>query len=329
MLGSPYSMKLRAVMRYRRLPHIWTVLFPAMSERRFSVRPLLLPILCFPDGSEHVDSTPICEELERSFPGSRSVYPDDPAARFASLLIEDFADEWLTKAMFHYRWNYPEDVAYCSRWLASDIYPQADPRRIDEAARTLAERQVSRLQIVGCDVANTAAIESGLLDLLEILSRHLERYPYLFGTRPSIADFSIYGQLSQLVTDPVPARVIREKAQAVFDWVRRIDDASGVVGEWLPEATQSDTVRDLLALIGRDYLPFLLANDEALREDSSTVSVSLRGRPFQQRPFRYQQKCLQRLRSLYASRDRTDTRPASIFAAWERAAGLSLLGASS
>ncbi len=313
-------------MRYRRLPHIWTVLFPAMSERGFSVRPLLLPIVCFPDGSEHIDSTPICEELERSFPESRSVYPEDPAARFASLLIEDFADEWLTKAMFHYRWNYPEDVAYCSRWLASDICPQADPKQIGEVARALAERQVSRLQIVGCDMTNAAVIEAGLLDLLQILSRHLERYPYLFGTRPSIADFSIFGQLSQLVTDPVPARMIREKAQAVFDWVRRMDDASGVAGEWLPEATQSDTLRELLALIGRDYLPFLLANDEALRNNSSVVSLSLRGRVFQQRPFRYQQKCLYRLRSLYASRELMDTQLTSIFAVWKRAAGLSVLG---
>lgn len=301
MLGSPYSLKVRGVMRYRHVPHIWTMLFPPMSERRFSVRPLLLPIVRYPDGSEHIDSTAICEDLECWRPGSRSLYPQEPQARFASFLIEDFADEWLTKAMFHYRWNYAEDVSYCSRWLASDIFPQSGSRHIGEIAALLAERQISRLAIVGCDRANAGVIESGLMDFLLILGRHLERCPFLFGTRPSIADFAIYGQLSQLVTDPVPARLIREKAQTVFDWVRRIDDVSGLEGGWRLETLQSESVRSLLTLISEEYLPFLVANHQALLSGSSLVSVSLRGRRFEQPPFRYQKKCLDRLRALYGS----------------------------
>ena len=37
---------------------------------------------------------------------------------FLASLIEDFADEWLTKAMFHYRWAYDADIQYASLWIA-------------------------------------------------------------------------------------------------------------------------------------------------------------------------------------------------------------------
>ena len=40
---------------------------------------------------------------------ARSVIPDNPVLAFLNELIEDYADEWLTKAMFHYRWYFEAD----------------------------------------------------------------------------------------------------------------------------------------------------------------------------------------------------------------------------
>ncbi len=56
-----------------------------------------------------VDSTPIIRKLEATYE-RRSVIPEDPATAFINDLLEDFADEWLTKAMFHYRWYYADDI---------------------------------------------------------------------------------------------------------------------------------------------------------------------------------------------------------------------------
>jgi len=40
-LGSPYSMKMRAIFRYRRLPHVWIQLSQSKDAERTSVRAAL------------------------------------------------------------------------------------------------------------------------------------------------------------------------------------------------------------------------------------------------------------------------------------------------
>ena len=55
----------------------------------------------------------------------RGVVPPDPAVAFIDALLEDYADEWLTKCMFHYRWAHAADIAKASailpRWFSTDM----------------------------------------------------------------------------------------------------------------------------------------------------------------------------------------------------------------
>ena len=98
--GSPYSMKMRAILRYRRLPFDWYQITPTMRRTLIHDGPPVIPILRLPeDGSLHVDSTPLAYLLEERHT-ERSLIPDDPAMAFVSDLIEDMADEWCTKMMF-------------------------------------------------------------------------------------------------------------------------------------------------------------------------------------------------------------------------------------
>jgi hypothetical protein len=60
-------------------------------------------------------------------------------------------------------------------------------------------------------------------------------------------------------------------------------------------------VQALLQLCGDTYLPFLAANAAAIAEGEKTVSVTLRGRPFEQGTFRYQAKCYDALRHRFAA----------------------------
>ena len=145
--GSPYSMKMRAIFRYRRIPHIWQHRSARVEAETANVRPQIVPMVQFPDGSGwRVDSTPIAYELEERH-SARSILPEDPAHRFLCALIEDMADEWLTKAMFHYRWFYAPDQDYASWWIATDRNSTVDSTRAarEAFADTFGQRQIDRM----------------------------------------------------------------------------------------------------------------------------------------------------------------------------------------
>jgi glutathione S-transferase len=100
---SPYSVKMRALLRYRRLPFVWSNTGWPRDVAVAAGLPPVIPVLRFPDGRLMNDSTPLAYRLEQEHPGQRSVVPDDPALAWLSDLFEDFGDEWVTKMMFHYR----------------------------------------------------------------------------------------------------------------------------------------------------------------------------------------------------------------------------------
>ena len=297
--GSPYSRKLRAILRYRRLPFVWELRTDRNRSEFSEVRPPLIPILQHPeDGSFHVDTTPIAHRLEARHPGRRSIVPPDPAHAFLSDLIEDMADEWLTKAMFHYRWAREPDVRYASFWIADDFYPdRSGAEERQAAARSFAERQIARMPLVGCTPENAPVIEASYRRILAALEPRVGAYRFLFGARPALADFGLFGQLAVLATDPTPLAIMRAEAQRTESWVRQLDDASGVEGEWFGAAAPlPDPVRDLVRFCGEVYLPFLAANAGAAASGEPELAVELLGQIYRQGVFRYQVKCLHTLR---------------------------------
>jgi glutathione S-transferase len=303
--GSPYSIKLRAVMRYRRLPFDWVLRTQRNMAEFADVKPLLMPMIRFPGEQQwRVDSTPIIDALEQHYPGQRSVIPDSPSYAFLAYLIEDFADEWLTKAMFHYRWAYDADIKYASFWIADDFFPDEKGEARAAAAKSFADRQIERMPLVGCTPENTPVIEETYRRTLKLLESHVGLHDYLFGTRPSVADFGLFGQLKTLATDPTPLAIMRGQAQRTESWLRQLDDASGVEGVWyseeevLPNATVG-----LLRLIADTHLPFLVANATAAQRGDDKLEIELLGQSYTQAPFGYQVKCLAVLRERFAALD--------------------------
>jgi len=276
--GSPYSRKLRAVLRYRRIPHAWVHRGSPESRGLPEPRVDLLPRLILPrdDGvfEARVDSTLLIRDLETSY-RERSVIPPDPAVAFLDSLLEDYADEWLTKAMYHYRWAFAADVARAQaimpRWFRTDM-PEDHAVSL---GRQFAERQIGRLAVVGSNETTASVIEESYRRLLLLLDAHLTRRRFVMGGRPGASDFGLYGQLTQLaLVDPTPAAIALGTAPRVVAWVDVVEDLSGLEpteADWISRETVPETLRALLAEAGRVYVPFLLANGEAREEDGPAV----------------------------------------------------------
>lgn len=298
--GSPYSVKVRAALRYWRIPFDWVRIDERGAAVMSRVKVPVIPILEHPDGRFENDSTQVLLGLDRGQP-RRRILPEDPGLAFLVALLEDMADEWATKLMFHYRWHDPVDRAWCSQWIARDRLGPAGAPAIARLAQQFTERQVGRMALVGVQAANRPVLAECYRRVLAIFQAHLADAEFLFGERPSLADFAWYGQLWDLGIDPSPALQMRESAPRVLPWLLRMDDLSGHEGgRWCELERLPAAVDALLAMAGEVYLPFLVANARALAGGAERFSLRLLGHDFEQAPFRYQGRCLQALRDAHA-----------------------------
>jgi len=299
--GSPYTQKMVALLRYRRLPYAVHWGIPAEACEAMGVeqpRPIFEPTFFFENAGETqavCDSTPIIRRLEDSYPG-RSVLPGDPALAFIDYLIEDFADEWCTKYMFHYRWHQKVDADNASTLLplSMDVSMPKDAHR--QFKTWVEERQVNRLYVVGSSDATAPVIDASYRRFLTAMETHLTNQNYMLGNRPAAGDFGLYGQLSQLVGfDPTARAIAHEVSPRTVAWVDLMRDQSGLEPteeDWISLAGQPQSLQGLLKEIGRMYAPAQLANAQAVEAGEKSWSTEIDGTLWIQQTFPYQAKCL-------------------------------------
>lgn len=299
--GSPYTRKMLALLRYRHIPYrmLWGS-HAQPPEGYPTPKVKLLPTVYFGEGNAReavVDSTPIIRRLESEYP-ARSVIPEDDLLRFLDLLVEDFADEWMTKAMFHYRWHYQQDADNAGPLLIFWQDPRFDDATAKHMANSISKRQIDRLYVVGSNDVTAPIIEASYQRLVGIFDRIVQRQGFALGTRPASADFAIYAQLSQLgIVDPTPARIMAQAAPRLRAWLDRVEDLSGLEpAGWLDHAALADHLGELLTEIGRVYVPFLIANGQAAMGGQADFETEIDGKRWAQPVFPYQAKCLQTLR---------------------------------
>lgn len=309
--GSPYSMKLRAALRYRHLPHRWIVPTGYINQGGELARTgkKTIPVLQYPeDGSYWADSTPLIYALEQRHPGHRSLIPDNPAHAFLSHLIDDFADELLIGALFNYRWGNAADLEFCPRRQLAGWLGNMPTEQFEKIVPMFRARQVQKLQAGDYGAPTSAALfEHIYFELLAAIEMLATESRFLFGSRPSLGEFGLYGQLSQLAIDPTASALMKQRAPRAFQWVQDLDDASGMDGEWAsPSTALPMALHRVLTLMAEVYLPVAQSHLNAFMSGESRTHVTCAGMSYEGVTNAYTARCLLLLKDEFARLDPTD-----------------------
>ena len=300
--ASPYTRKMLALMRYRRIPYAVEWGDPKALIKKMGLeepKPILLPVLVFNiDGKNRAitDSTPIIRHLENEF-SLRRVIPSDPKLNFLNYVLEDFGDEWVTKYMFHYRWHFEDDIEKAGTVLPLMHDVSLENKSHLEFKKYFSELQTSRLWVVGSNNKTAPIIEESYKRFLNQLETCLSINPFLFGKRPSSSDYAIYGQLTQLIGfDPTSSSIAHNISPRAISWIDQMEDLSGLnvhEEDWITFEQAERNLSNIFEEIGKVYMPALLANSNAINQNEKTWTANIDGAEWNQKSFPYQAKCLQ------------------------------------
>ncbi len=215
----------------------------------------VIPVMQTPEGELVQDTADIIAHIEAHHDGA-SVMPDGPVQRFVTELLHTFADQWLTLPAMHYRWNHNEE------WTYGEFGKTALPDGTAEEQYALGKKRGQMFNgmvpMLGITPETIPGIEASYLAFLDEFSAHLDKYPYLFGGRPSLADFAFYGPLyAHLYRDPVSGDIMKAHAPLVANWVERMRDGEQEYGELMGCDAIPETLLPILERHFTEHLPVL------------------------------------------------------------------------
>ena len=279
---SYFTGKLQAYLRYAGLPFAFAEMNSAAMRRTARATGMAqMPALELADGRWMTDTTAIIAWIEarREAP---AVIPEDPALAYLSRLAEDYADEWLWRPALHYRWSYAPDTALVGRRIAAEMLRDVPGPLTLRTALIIRRQQAKYVRGDGVTAATRGHVEDIYRRNLGWLEAMLGGRPFLLGERPSLADFGFMGPMFRHFSlDPTPARIMRDTAPGVYEWVARVWNAraSRLAGAQLLCEVPADW-SPLLRDIGACYLPYLAANAAAARTGAADFSVTIEGVPY-------------------------------------------------
>ncbi len=307
---SYFSGKMEAYLRYKGIPFVRHE--PSWGDLLRDLYPntgwMKVPAMRTPEGVWLHDSTPMILFFEEQAALPR-VLPADPYQAFFSRLLEDYADEWMWRPALYYRWYFDVDAALnVSRFLREFLYDAPTPNWATKRLTRLRQHVIYGYGD-GIRGHNKAHVESVYLRTLDHLQAIFEVTPYLLGESPTLADFGFYASMFRHFSlDPTPARIMRARAPAVYEWVARLWNADAQVltdrgqPRLLPPGTLPPGWSALLRDCGRMYLPYLDANAAAFAAERARFTLKLphEGVTYPRLPTsQYRVFCREQLRGAY------------------------------
>lgn len=262
-LPSYYSAKGRAYLQVKRLPFVdrgatadayREVILPRTGKA-------FIPVVVTPAGEVLQDTCDIIDELERRHP-EPPIVPAEPLLRFASMLMEYYADECLIYPGLHMRWHYDENRAWVVPEFARANMPGApDAVPLMEKFAGAIQRFAAALGMD--DPAGREACRAVFDRLMARLDAHFATAPYLLGPRPSLGDVALMGPVfGHFHRDLYSSQLLRRDAPYVCIWVERMCHGNAAAREGVWRLT--DSARSVFAEIGAGFAEFTRDTQDAL-----------------------------------------------------------------
>ena len=236
-----------------------------------------IPVVDTPSGEPMWDSTSIIEHLDQSpdTPPAHGVLPDDPTQRFLCYLLDDLSDEWHYRPAVGSRWCYEANTITAGWQIAEELavhvpLPGAIVREMVVATMT------ASLDHIGIDVDQMDVWMSEVVTpWFAALGAHLDpsHGGYLFGNRPSLADFAVFGaNAAHFVGDPFCRALVDEHGPAATAHTHRLRTPERQeIGDWSEPGEVPETLIAVIAEAGRHYLPWVA---EATVHGSAVVELA-------------------------------------------------------
>jgi glutathione S-transferase len=295
-----------------------------------------VPQLEAPDGTWVQDSSEIIDFCESAHPAAAIVPDPERAPRqcLSAYLIELLADEWMVVPAFWERWYFSEAGRALShrgfneqQWGAMLAAGQpGDVRRAAGAGffetafgisdtRGKPKGVYAGLVQLGCDERTEKAWQASQHHLLGLLEAHFTRHDYVFGGRPSLADYGLLAPLyAHLYRDATSGFALRTHFPIVCEWVERANgegalnartygqklyslDARGELvgrcatsdaGEWLADDEIPESLAPVLRVFFDEMWPVLKSSARVLSDfvasDAHAPGGELPGKTFTATP---------------------------------------------
>ena len=249
-----------------------------------------MPVLQTPENWMIADTTPVIDLLDSRFP-RRRLFPAGPQGVVVHL-VEELFDEWISRVMVHYRWNYPENAETVSRQMGHG------DEKVTEYLRNWGPR-ACRATGTGTPELGEAA-EAEYRRLLAAMESQLGETDYLLGDYPTAADCAVLGGLyAHILNDPEPLKMM-EAFPRVVAWAEAQpgSDRGSCRAPGTREIVLTPFARLALEILAEAYTPFVVGNGEALREGRKAFIIDTYGieASYLTRPYPEQSRALLRRR---------------------------------
>lgn len=281
---SYFTRKVEAAMRYMRIDHLARPKSPDVSARlEARAGTHLIPVVETPEGWVIHDSTPIIELLNARFP-AHPVIPASPLQYITCRLLDDWIDEWFTRAALHLRWIDDAEAAICARKIAMDMGGGTHDRPLTEQEEELVAATAAfvmpwgrkAMTVMGAGPEYQEGLRTEFGEFLRQCAGIVGADGGFFGRRLSMADLGLLGAMkAHFAADDYARAFVEGAAPAMLAWTERAwarqDEGEG----WLAGDALPDGIGGLLELMRGGFCQYMAANRAALKAGEKSAYFTI------------------------------------------------------